>query len=151
MYNENERIRQNAGMVAGFFTACGSGIIDMSKKGVINAGLSNAGVSNQHSTFRQSHYYRLKCGSVRECTKIFTFRYSDIIGPRDSTRRFAFYHTWLKFYDDIGIPFHLPNKIENVSRLFEKQTQLPSFQRMNKYRFVCRLKSRLHMLKTQPT
>ena len=45
----------------------------------------------------------------------FFYRYADVIGPRDSTRRFAFYHTWLKFYDDIGIPFHIPNKVENVS------------------------------------
>ena len=43
------------------------------------------------------------------------FRYADVIGPRDVTRRFAFYHTWLKFYKDIGIPFYLPKKLEKVS------------------------------------
>ena len=42
------------------------------------------------------------------------FRYADVIGPRDVTKRFAFYHTWLMFYDDINIPFHLPSKVESV-------------------------------------
>lgn len=42
------------------------------------------------------------------------FRYADVIGPRDVTRRFAFYHTWLKFYSDIGIPFFLPKKFDAV-------------------------------------
>ena len=43
------------------------------------------------------------------------FRYADVIGPRDVTRRFAFYHTWLKFYDDIKVPFHFPKKMDNIS------------------------------------
>ena len=30
-------------------------------------------------------------------------------------RRFAFYHTWLKFYDDIKVPFHFPKKTDDVS------------------------------------
>jgi nucleoside-diphosphate-sugar epimerase len=43
------------------------------------------------------------------------FRYADVVGPRDVTRRFAFYHTWLKFYEDIGVPFYLPKKLEDVN------------------------------------
>ena len=46
------------------------------------------------------------------------FRYADVIGPRDNTRRFAFYHTWLKFFDDIKVPFYMPQKLDKViSRL----------------------------------
>ena len=43
------------------------------------------------------------------------FRYADVIGPRDNTRRFAFYHTWLKFFDDIKVPFYMPQKLEKVN------------------------------------
>ena len=47
------------------------------------------------------------------------FRYADVIGPRDVTRRFAFYHTWLKFFNDIKVPFYMPQKLDKViSKLF---------------------------------
>ena len=49
------------------------------------------------------------------------FRYADVIGPRDVSRRFAYYHTWLKFYDDINVPFHLPQKVKDV-RQYNKDT-----------------------------
>ncbi len=43
-----------------------------------------------------------------------SFRFADVIGPRDNTRRFSYYHTWFKFYDDIQVPFHLPHKVKDV-------------------------------------
>lgn len=45
-----------------------------------------------------------------------TFRYSDVIGPRDTTRRFPLYQTWIKFYQDIGIPFFLPGSAARVGQ-----------------------------------
>lgn len=49
------------------------------------------------------------------------FRYADVIGSRDVTRRFAFYHTWLLFFDHINIKFHIPSKIEDVSNFLLKR------------------------------
>ena len=41
-------------------------------------------------------------------------RFSDVVGPRDTTYRWQIYQLWIKLYHDIGIPIFVPSSIKNV-------------------------------------